>query len=427
MEKDVGQVQSMVQLFTDVDLDGLGCGLLAKLAFGERARVSFCSYRNLNQRVAAFIENSENDDEELFITDLAVNSEIEKRLAERYKMGKHIVMIDHHITALHFNEYDWGSVITQYENGKKTCATSLYYDYLIESGNLNASNALGEFVDLVRQYDTWEWAETDNAAAKRLNDLFYILNREQFEEEMLRRLLENTASFSFTESENMILDIEEQKIKRYIHSKGRQMVQTFVDEYCVGIVSAEQNMSELGNALNTDQPHLDMIVMINLGNKKMGFRTIHEHVNVAEFAKRFGGGGHPKASGADLNKEAFEAFVVNVFDVLPLKPDADRNEYNLKESVYGPSYENHKGEITYIYPSGDGDFYVFHNGEKLPQQFSTFVEAEIYVKRNYSSWLRYDREYLKATANLLGITEEELKENYADVISSRLADILYGK
>lgn len=425
--KKYGMVYGMVKLFTDVDLDGLGSGVLAKLAFGEQAKVSYCSYRNLNQRVEAFITNQENNNEETFITDLAVNEETEKKLAERFQAGKHIQVIDHHVTALHFNNYKWGSVKTEYESGKKTCATSLFYDYLIEKGRLDKSKALNEFVDLIRQYDTWEWDENNNIKAKRLNDLFHIMNREQFEEEMIKRLTENRESFDFTETENIILDIEEQKINRYIHSKSRQMVQTFVEDYCVGIVPAEQNMSELGNALNTQNPHLDMIVLLNLGGKKMGFRTIHDEVNVAEFAKRYGGGGHPKASGADLTKAAFETFVINVFDILPLKPDADRNEFNLKESETGSSYQNHKGEISYIFPSGDGEFYVFHNGEKVSPMFSTFMEAERFVKRSFSSWLRYDREYLVELSKYLKISEKELKENYAEIISNRLVDIVGGK
>lgn len=55
---------------------------------------------------------------------------------------------------------------------EKTCATSLLYDYLIENKLLEPTPALTEFVDLVRQYDTWEWDENDNILAKHLNDLF---------------------------------------------------------------------------------------------------------------------------------------------------------------------------------------------------------------------------------------------------------------
>jgi oligoribonuclease NrnB/cAMP/cGMP phosphodiesterase (DHH superfamily) len=414
----------MVKLFTDIDLDGLGCGVLAKIAFGEQAKVSYCSYRNLNQRVEAFISKPENDQEETYITDLAVNPEVEKKLAERFQQGKPIRVIDHHVTAMHFNEYQWGNVKPEYNSGKKTCATSLFYDELIENGKLERNKALDQFVDLVRQYDTWEWDENHNVSAKRLNDLFYIMNREQFEEVIIQRLLNNQDSFALTDEENRLLDIEEQKINRYIQSKNRQMVQTFVGEYCVGIVHAEQYLSELGNALNTLNPHLDMIALLNVGGKKLGFRTIHDEVNVAEFAKKYGGGGHPKASGADLTKEAFETYIVNVFDLVPLKPDADRNEFNLKESEYGTSYQNHHGDISYILPAGNSQYSIIHKGKKLEQLFPSFLAAERHVKRHYSSWLRYDKEYLEQLTKDLKISIEELKENFAEIISSRLADLI---
>ncbi|WP_462411835.1 DHH family phosphoesterase [Neobacillus sp. Marseille-QA0830] len=414
----------MVKLFTDIDLDGLGCGVIAKLAFGDQAKVYYCSYRNLNQRVEAYLANTDNDKEELFITDLAVNETVEKKLGRRFTEGKHVQVIDHHITAMHFNKYPWGSVVPEYESGKKTCATSLFYDYLIEHQKMERNKALEEFIDLVRQYDTWEWDENNNTAAKRLNDLFYIMNREQFEEEMIFRLSGKEDTFFFTDTENTILDIEEQKINRYIQSKSRQMVQTFVGDYCVGIVHAEQHLSELGNALNNLQPHLDMIAMINMGTKKMGFRTIHDEVNVARFAQEYGGGGHPKASGADLNKNAFQTFVVNAFDVLPLKPDADRNEYNLKESNVGTSYVNHAGEFSFILPIGDGSYEIFHNGVKVENTFPSFDEAEHFVKRTYASWLRYDNEFLPQAAGLLGIPAAELKENYTEILSSQILDIM---
>ncbi|WP_042455710.1 DHH family phosphoesterase [Neobacillus dielmonensis] len=417
----------MVKLFTDIDLDGLGCGLIAKLAFGDQVKVSYCSYRNLNQRVEAFLANPDNNQEQLFITDLAVNEHVEKKLQSRYQEGKHVQVIDHHVTAMHFNDYAWGSVIPKYESGKKTCATSLFYDYLIEHKQMERNKALEEFIDLVRQYDTWEWDENNNIAAKRLNDLFYIMNREQFEEEMIKRLSGDKENFSFTDTETMILDIEDQKINRYIQSKSRQMVQTFVGDYCIGIVHAEQHLSELGNALNNLSPHLDMIALLNMGTKKMGFRTIHDEVNVAQFAKEFGGGGHPKASGSELTKQAFQTFVVNVFNVLPLKPDADRNEFNVKESNVGTSYINHNGEFSFIIPNGSGGYDLIHNGVNVEHTFPNFTEAEQFVKRNYSAWLRYDNEFLPQTAALLGIPVAELRENYTDIMSSRLVDIMVAK
>ena len=138
-----------VKLFTDSDLDGLGTAIVAKLAFGDDVDVFHCSYRNLNQRVDQFLKYHQDDKEtKLFITDLSVNSTIEKKLEERFNNGGHVQVIDHHVTALHFNKYPWGKVVIEYEDGRKTCATSLFYDFLIEKGQLEKTVALDQFVDL---------------------------------------------------------------------------------------------------------------------------------------------------------------------------------------------------------------------------------------------------------------------------------------
>ena len=384
-----------IKLFTDTDLDGMGCAVVAKLAFGDAVDVSHCSYRNLNQRIDQFLQKEEHKDTKLYITDLAVNSTIEKKLNERHKNGGHVMVIDHHVTALHFNDYPWGHVLMEYENGKKTCATSLFFDHLVENGNLEKTPALEQFVDLVRQYDTWEWDENDNIVAKHLNDLFFMFGREQFKDDLIKRLKENPEQFQLTDMENMLMDVEEKKIERYIHAKNKQIVQRNVNDYCIGIVHAEQYLSELGNALNKKNPHLDMIVLVNVGTKKVGFRTIHDNVDVAKFAKELGGGGHPKASGCDLTEEAFKLFVTDVFHVEPIRPDPEKNEINVKDAPYGTYYENRKGEISFIKKDKDGMYTVTHEGKLLPERFSTFEKAEIYVKRNYQSWLRYYRDMNK--------------------------------
>ncbi|WP_147534643.1 DHH family phosphoesterase [Bacillus marasmi] len=414
-----------MKLFTDIDLDGLGCGIIAKLAFGDDAHVSYCTYRVLNQRVENFIDNSDFYNTETYITDLAVNEAVEKKLEQRHKEGHHIQMIDHHVTAMHFNQYSWGKVQPEYESGKKTCATSLFYDHLIKNNKMSRLKSLEEFIELVRQYDTWEWDINNNVAAKRLNDLFYILDRDKFEESLLKRIIEQPESFSLTETENLLLDIEEKKIDRYINSKNRQMVQATIDDYCVGIVHAEQYLSELGNALNKLNPHLDMIVLLNVGTKKAGFRTIHDHVNVAEFASKYGGGGHPKASGCDLSREMLEKFVVNVFGVVPAKIDADRNELNVKEAAYGTVYENRRGDISYLRPTGPREFEVIHNGKKVDENFTSFENGEHFIKRNYASWLRYDNDNLFDLSKQLSLPIDKVKKKYKELIKTAISNKKY--
>jgi oligoribonuclease NrnB/cAMP/cGMP phosphodiesterase (DHH superfamily) len=402
----------MVKLFTDSDLDGIGCGLLAKLAFAE-VNISFCSYRNLDERVRQFIEDEQNKEAELFITDLAVGEEVEKKLAERFNAGGHVRVIDHHVTALHFNQYPWGWVKPTDEQGKKTCATSLFYDYLIREGKLERNETLDEFVELVRQYDTWEWEETNNTRAKRLNDLLTILGLDEFWDKMSERLAAG-GPFSLTETEELILDMEEKKIQRYIRMKQKQLVQRWFGDYCVGIVFAERHLSELGNALSKRCPHLDLIAMVNMGTKHIGFRTIHDTVNVAEFAKQFGGGGHPKASGCFVDETTFPLFVVDTFPLAPVYHDAEQNQLNTKERSEGFFFTNHQGQWFFFRQAGE-KWMVSQKGME-ERSFPTQEEAERWIKRQFAAGLADDQAVIDFLQQQLSLGKEKIKEEYANAL-----------
>lgn len=404
------------KLFTDSDLDGLGCGLAAKFAFGDHVDVMYCTYRNLNQRVEQFIDNPDNDDVQLYITDLMVNEKVEKKLAKRFEQGHHVQVIDHHVTALHFNNYEWGQIKVEYDDGRKTCAATLFYDYLLSKDQITTMQGLEEFLELVRQYDTWEWEIEDNIKAKHLNDLFWIFGRYPFQTEMLERLKDPKVRFEFSDVEQFLLDTEERKKERYIHAKNRQLVQAFVGDYCVGITHAEQYHSELGNELNKRNPHLDLIAIMNAGTKKMGFRTIYDHVDVSEFAQRFGGGGHPKASGCEISEETFKLFISDVFDILPIKPDPERNTLNVKGVSYGTSYENEQGKVSYILGKSE-DWYIIHEGERVDQNFLTFEDAENYLKRNFRSWLRFDDDVLRDMTSALPLSKQEISEKFQEIMN----------
>ncbi|MGE6204894.1 DHH family phosphoesterase [Guptibacillus hwajinpoensis] len=406
----------MIKLFTDSDLDGTACALIAELAFENEAEITHCTYRNLDDRVEAFL--LQNSGDPVFITDLSVNEHVEKRLEERFQKGSHVQMIDHHATAMHFNDYEWGFVDPG--NDKKTCAATLFYQFLLEKEKIERLESLEQFLELVRKYDTWEWEEDNEVDAKRLNDLFSIMGRETFKSEMLRRLTRDPDSFAFNESEEMILDLEERKIERYIHQKSRQLVQMDVDEYCIGLVHAESYHSELGNELNKRNPHLDFITIINDGSRRLGFRTIHDEADVSEFASRYGGGGHPKASGCELNEDTFRIFVAPSFALKPLRKDPERNKLNERNSESGTFYENHEGKIIYLRPSRDDRWEIMCRGEVEKNEFDQFEDAERYVKRSYHAWLRSDKEVVEDFVRILPLTKKQIIDRYHYMIKSML-------
>lgn len=380
----------MYHVYSHNDLDGVSCGIIARIAFGENVNNRYNSVQGLDLQVERYLEKAVENDH-LFITDLSVNKENEERIESFIKKGGKVTLIDHHKTALNLNDYTWGNVTVAYPDGHLACATSLLYDYLVEHYDLEKTNALNEFVDLVRQWDTWEWDLNKTMNAKRLNDLFYMLSIDEFEERMVKRLTSED-SFSFDEFEEKLLDMEETKIERYIKRKRRELVQTFIGDYCVGIVHAESYHSELGNVLGKDCPHLDYIAILNLGGKKMSFRTIHDEVDVSAVAAKFNGGGHVKAAGATLTEEAYKLFIATPFSIEPLRVDALRNQFNIKESKLGTLYRS-EDKTFYIYPASDKEWVLEENKVKK-QTYPSFAEAENNIKRYEKAWLVRDDQFV---------------------------------
>lgn len=389
----------MVVLFTHNDLDGVGCGILAKCAFGDKAEVRYNSVGGLDAQVERFLERAKESDRKtdmLYITDLSVSEDNEKALDKYAAAGGKLKLIDHHKTSLSYNQYKWGRVLVAYEDGRLTSATSLFYEELAERGVLRRSAATDEFVELVRQYDTWEWEANDNILAKRLNDLFYLMSIEDFEASMMERL-QHGKHFHFDEFEEKVLDMEEEKIERYIRRKKRGLVQACIDGRCVGIVHAESYHSELGNVLGKDYDHLDYIAILNMGGKKVSLRTIHDGIDVSEIAARYGGGGHAKAAGCNMTEELFRVFVAEAFHSEPIQADAFRNERNLKASEGGTLYENRKADTLFLEPSPAG-WTVERNRMRLDETFPSFEAAERFVKREFAAWLARDEKYDKYAA-----------------------------
>jgi len=287
------------------------------------------------------------------------------------------------------NDYGWGKVIVEDENGYLTSATSLFYQYLVSHGFLEQTNAITEFVELVRQYDTWEWEKNDNQQARRLNTLFFLVSIDDFEEKMLERLKTNE-HFDFDDFEKKMLRMEEEKIERYIRRKKRELVQTSIGDYFTGVVYAESYHSELGNELGKENVHLDFIAILNMGGKRISFRTIHDHVDVSAIAAEFGGGGHQKAAGCSLTDEAYEQYVTQTFHIAPIPEDAKRNRYNLRFSSFGTMYKNLEEENFLLYSISDFDWIIEKNKLPLDQIFTSFYEAEWFLKRNYQAWLVKD-------------------------------------
>ncbi|TKI55559.1 phosphohydrolase [Brevibacillus antibioticus] len=306
--------------FSDKDLDGESCAILSHLAFSNHEVDSRgVTPYTVNQEVQKFMEEELTRDMYVVITDVSVSDEVGSLIQKKVDDGHAFVLIDHHPTALPLaSKYEWATVITE-ESGKKTSATSLYYDYLINLGHLTPTGILSDYVELVRSFDTWDWDATGLVQANQLNILFYMVERNTFVQNVLERLRGegvHTDQFVFNEIESILIYTEEKRIDEFEQKKLKQLkvvpVEIDLDEpktYQVGVVFLEQYHSTTGNFLCKNAEMIDFVAMLDPGKGRISFRTVRDDVDLSVIAHHYGGGGHPKASGCSFTGVTLKAFV----------------------------------------------------------------------------------------------------------------------
>lgn len=305
-----------IKLFTHSDLDGIGCIVVAQSAFNN-IDYEICDYDNVNEKVRDFFVGSEkNHYDKVFITDISINEEV-ANIIEDYQCGGYpkVQLLDHHPTALWLNKYDWAKVIIEdyLSTIKDNKIHKVSGTYLLMNELSLQHDNFSKFVELVRQYDTWEWSTNKNVKAKQLNDLFFILGTDRFLDN-IDTLFNDEMEFSHTNQ--LLLELEQNKIDRYIEKKNESLIKQDLQVqdvvYHVGIIFAEQYHSELGNKLCSLNQDIDFVIIINL-SKSVSYRGIKDNIDLGQIAKVFGGGGHSKASGSPINDDIRQLVIDSIF------------------------------------------------------------------------------------------------------------------
>ena len=305
-------------------MDGIGCAILGRLAF-KNIDIEYCNYDDVNKKIRSFFfSDAVFEYDKIFITDISIDSELAHDInvcASGSGCFPEIRLIDHHPTASWLNKYDWATVEEETvllhcmpESGivEKVSGTYLFFMYLLSEDHIIPTKEeytiLKEFADIVRKYDTWLWKETYNdETPKKLNDLFYILGRDKFIEDILYKIKSNDLNFNYTD--NLLLELEQKKIDKYVEDKYKNIIITNIQNYAVGVVFAEQYHSELGNRLSEKHQGLDFIIIINM-SKSISYRTIKDYIHLGnDIAKFYGGGGHAKAAGSPIGDNIREELI----------------------------------------------------------------------------------------------------------------------
>lgn len=314
-------------LFTHDDLDGGGCRIIFEIAHshmkkGDEYDVINCSNQSVEEDVNTIINSGRIDLNTLIcFADICI---CDKALSYMKNKGYNIMIWDHHRSNL-FATWIIPEAIIEIENdfGVPQCGTSLMYQYFAKLGYIDdikgkhfmteiISKILGKLVDTIRSYDTYEWKQTNNLEAKKLNTLFYLMGIDNFCDRYVNRITKNeiTACSDVLLVDNDLKLVIDEKIRREqkiincitpddifeLNIKGYKVAFSFP---AIGA-----SVSELGNQFLIKYPEYDIFMGFQVNNNEgisVSFRSIKDDVDVSKIASIIGGGGHIKASGASLN------------------------------------------------------------------------------------------------------------------------------
>lgn len=336
-----------IKLFTHTDLDGVGAVAVLKHHFNtDVAKIDYkkCGYGWIDDAVTDFIKYDYDNYDLVLITDISVSGKVADALNALYEKNRNIQLIDHHETALWLNDYEWATVQVENAQGKLESGTSLLNDYLkrtfhySELGDMDMTStvnmeAIDEFAETVRLYDTWEWNEKGLPVPQQLNDLVGQLGDTQF----IQRFSTNPEVLFTGFEMNLIKRVTRERYN-YIKAKMNQAIQIrpniseFIVTYSnttehtteqieslrkvvtdpdavmsLTMVTVERYHSELGNDLATH--YGGIVLMFDYNRGSMSWRTASDDIPVNHLAKLFNGGGHVKAAGSPMSVELFETYM----------------------------------------------------------------------------------------------------------------------
>ena len=272
-------------LITHIDLDGVGCEIVARCFFSELTQIYHLDYDKVD---SCTLEIMAQTSDNIIMTDVSVRPETAAEIASTYP-GR-LELFDHHkTTQLNLANWDWVTVDTT------RSATRLLFDSLCQRyPQISYPELLQQLVFHINDYDLWLHTSPDS---QKYNDLLFLLGLRQFADTMLTRLRENVSLISADDQRylNALTDSKQ----KYFSNRVKTVL---VDGNRI-LVVASRHISELSQYIRDITPvpaewaAVDYIDILNIESTSHSLRSYNPDFDVSELAQKHGGGGHPRAAG----------------------------------------------------------------------------------------------------------------------------------
>ena len=296
------------------DIDGMGNAILAKLAF-EETKYVLCGTFDLIKNVNDYIDSKEiYNYDKIFITDLCLDLKTLNKIEKDKILKSKIQLIDHHKTydTDDYKKFPFVKICLETNKGL-SCATSLFYEYLLENNYLKENKIINEFVELTRQHDTWEWKNIyNNEKSRELAILFDCLGTNGYINYMYNKLT-TKKDFEFDSVEKMLIENKKEEIKEALNEYEKHIFNKEILGYKTSIIFINyEHRNEIADYLKEKGYDTEVIMMISLDRGVVSYRRTNKNVIVREVAEYFGGKGHDAAATNPITKEQQE----KILDIL---------------------------------------------------------------------------------------------------------------
>lgn len=306
-------------LFTHDDMDGAGCRIVYQLHKLNDDANSYKIFNCANNNIDAIVENSLSNgdiskDTLVSLGDICASREVLEKLVNA---SKQVRIWDHHRTNFYAT---WvvpeAVIVPENELGVMQSGTSLMYQGLSSdpdsgySKNNYNQELLSKLVDTIRSYDTYEWKESNNQDARKLQILFNLLGMERFCNRYIERIKSDKNNELLLSTDLEFIDYKLEFEQRVISQLSEDdFIPLTVNGYRCAFTYSTMgvNVSEYGNQMLEKFKNFDVFIHFSMASGTFSFRAIRDDIDLgSEIARPIGGGGHPKAAGASLDSSLKE-------------------------------------------------------------------------------------------------------------------------
>lgn len=244
----------------------------------------------------------------IFVTDLWLEESTLSKVANDERLKNKFLVFNHHEYVIERNLKQYSFTTIRVSEEKGLCSgTSLFYEWLINSGFINKNNKkIAKFSELTRKYDTWEWkTKYDDEIPHELTLLFNSVGSEAYIRLMFEKLsVDDGTNFLFSELERMLIDNKIKQVQEKLDNYVQNIYYHEILGFKAGIVFIDyEYRNDITDYFRQNNFDMDFTMLISLDSGTISFRSIKNDVNVRLIAEAMGGSGHDKAAGCSITEE----------------------------------------------------------------------------------------------------------------------------